>query len=161
MHLSAKKISTDFRLEQGISLMKFFANIKLSNKIYLLISLVLLCQLFIGGKAIISMSKISDELRDITEFDMPLTEKTTQITIHQLEQEIWFERALRFGEMKTYKTHQNDFENTKKQFNFYAHKINKEITQAKVISQLMTNKGSGFLTQEQGKKRFTSLIKNR
>ncbi|NQY47777.1 MAG: hypothetical protein HRT50_01505 [Colwellia sp.] len=58
--------------------MKFFANIKLSNKIYFLISLVLLCQLFIVEKAITSMNKISDELRDITEFDMPLTEKHTK-----------------------------------------------------------------------------------
>lgn len=58
--------------------MKFFANIKLSKKIYFLISLVLLCQLFIVEKAITSMNKISDELRDITEFDMPLTEKHTK-----------------------------------------------------------------------------------
>ena len=42
---------------------------------------------------------MGDELEAIAEEDIPLTEAITEITVNQLEQAIWFERALRYGEV--------------------------------------------------------------
>ena len=47
-----------------------------------------------GGFALNQMNKIGNELIDIAERDIPLTKSLTVLTEHQLEQAIYFERAL-------------------------------------------------------------------
>ncbi|MEC8427798.1 MAG: methyl-accepting chemotaxis protein, partial [Pseudomonadota bacterium] len=47
--------------------------------------------------AVISMYLIGNELKSITKEDIPLTSALTQVTIHQLEQAVHFERAVRFS----------------------------------------------------------------
>jgi methyl-accepting chemotaxis protein len=51
-----------------------------------------------NGFGIIKIGAIGDEIKGIAEEDIPLTELVTEITVNQLEQAIWFERALRFAE---------------------------------------------------------------
>lgn len=66
---------------------------------FLLITFVLLSLLICSSlMAILSMHSIGKELKNITEEDLPLIEALTKITIHQLEQAIHFERAIRYGE---------------------------------------------------------------
>jgi len=60
-----------------------------------LILTFLFCMVF----ALMQMSKIGEELEEIAEVDIPLTEVVTKITIYQLEQAVSFERAMRFGEV--------------------------------------------------------------
>ena len=50
--------------------------------------------------AIYNINQIGIEIKEIAEEDLPLTARITQATIDQLEQAIWFERILRFGEMQ-------------------------------------------------------------
>jgi methyl-accepting chemotaxis protein len=50
--------------------------------------------LLMGGIALTQMAKIGVELVDIAEVNIPLANKVTKITEHQLEQSILFERAL-------------------------------------------------------------------
>ncbi len=59
----------------------------------ILIALLIISSVY----AISSMNKIGHELSSIAEEDIPLTENLTQITIHQLEQAIQFERAMQHG----------------------------------------------------------------
>ena len=49
----------------------------------------------LSGYAIWTMGQIGKELQEITHEDIPLTRKTTEITLHQLEQAILLEQILR------------------------------------------------------------------
>ena len=77
-------------------------NISLKIKLYGLAGILLAFMLISTSVSIIKMDNIGDEIVDIAEQDIPLTNLVTNVTIHQLEQAINFERALRFGvEMNT------------------------------------------------------------
>ena len=63
-------------------------------------AVVVLCLVALSGvstMAITQMQKINTEIEGIAERDIPLTEITPQITVHQLEQAIAFERPARYG----------------------------------------------------------------
>ena len=77
------------------------SKIKISQKVYILgvIQLLLIC--LVGGVGYSQMSKIGLELIDIAEEDIPLTAKLTQLTEHQLQEAVLFERALRRGLMSS------------------------------------------------------------
>ena len=63
-------------------------------------SLLLLLLLGLSsGYAMYSMNQIGKELEGIAEQDIPLTQATTVITEHQLEQTIHLERVLRYGQL--------------------------------------------------------------
>ncbi len=70
------------------------ANLKISQKIYLLGFIQLGLMLLIGLFALVQMNKIGDELIDIAEDDIPLSNMLTKVTEHQLEQAILLERSL-------------------------------------------------------------------
>ena len=63
------------------------------------VGVLLLLMVISSGFGIIKMGHVGDELETIAKEDIPLTEAITEITVNQLEQAIWFERALRFGEV--------------------------------------------------------------
>ncbi|MEO0443632.1 MAG: hypothetical protein AAFZ92_07830 [Pseudomonadota bacterium] len=52
-----------------------------------------------GLFTVFQLVKIGGELKEIADYDIILTEKFTQATIHQLHQAIIFEKALREGEL--------------------------------------------------------------
>ncbi|WP_027856860.1 methyl-accepting chemotaxis protein [Marinobacterium jannaschii] len=70
---------------------------RISTRIYTLAAVQLLLMLLVGGVAWSQMQKIGIELVDIAERDIPITNSLTQITEHQLEQAVLFERALAYG----------------------------------------------------------------
>jgi methyl-accepting chemotaxis protein len=74
-------------------------SLKLGTKIIGMVSIILILMVVSNGFGIIKIRHIGDELKGIAEEDIPLTEVITEITINQLEQAIWFERVLRFGEV--------------------------------------------------------------
>ncbi len=66
------------------------------------------------------LSSIGTEIRGIAEWDMPLTEVATSITTGQLEQAVWFERAVLAGETKNVdlmRRAEHEFENLAKKVN--------------------------------------------
>lgn len=76
--------------------------LKLSNfsvraKIYGVVAMFIAALAICVGYALNSMNQIGSELVSIAEEDIPLTNVVSQITTHQLEQAINFERALRYG----------------------------------------------------------------
>jgi len=74
--------------------MNLLLNLKLGTKIYMMVGFLLVLMIFVGWTGIRNMQNIGRELKELAEEDMPLIEIITEITIHQLEQAIWFERAL-------------------------------------------------------------------
>ena len=71
--------------------------VPLAAKITLLVTLLLACTGLIAAVSIISMARIGAEIVEIAEEDIPLANKMTVLSEHQLEQGIWFERAVNFA----------------------------------------------------------------
>jgi methyl-accepting chemotaxis protein len=74
-------------------------DLKLGTKIIGMVTIILILMVISSGFGIVKVSSIGDEIKGISEEDIPLTELVTEITVNQLEQAIWLERALRFGEV--------------------------------------------------------------
>ena len=55
--------------------------------------------------AIFQINSIGKEVSEIAYQDIPLTEVVTKVTVHQLEQAIHLERAIRFSEKMQTDTH--------------------------------------------------------
>jgi methyl-accepting chemotaxis protein len=79
--------------------------LKIGTKIMGTVGCLLLLMALSSGFGILKISNVGGELETIAEEDIPLTEAVTEITVNQLEQAIWFERALRFGEVLADKNH--------------------------------------------------------
>lgn len=78
-----------------------------------------------------ALNAVGGHLRAIAEEDIPLTNAVTNITMHQLEQAIYFERAIRFAEfMDGNKSAREHYEVSKQHFTELAHKVDKEILDA-------------------------------
>ncbi len=97
---------------------------------------------FIGALAVSiiyalnSMNQIGEELAAISEENIPLTQVVSQITIHQLEQAINFERTLRFGERMNTETRAADhFNEAVKTFTGFSRQINEEFSSGEQIAQ--------------------------
>jgi methyl-accepting chemotaxis protein len=80
--------------------MNLFSNLSIRGRFFVLSFSMLLLVLLVSGYSWLSMKQIGGELTSIAEDDIPLTAALSQITVHQLEQAIHFERAVRFGEQK-------------------------------------------------------------
>jgi methyl-accepting chemotaxis protein len=74
-------------------------NLKIGIKIMGMVGVLLLLMAISSGFGIFKIGHIGEELKGIAEEDIPLTEAISEITVNQLEQAVWFERALRFGEV--------------------------------------------------------------
>ncbi len=71
--------------------------LRISTRIYILAFINVFLIVLIGGVAVIQMNKIGTELVDIAEQDIPITNKLSEISQHQLEQAILFERGLSYA----------------------------------------------------------------
>jgi len=106
---------------------------QLSIKAKIIISnlLLVLFMLFSSGYALYSMNLVDIELKAIANQDIPLTRLSTQITEHQLEQAIHFERALRFAEIMKNNDHATEkFKHNTHIFKELNHEAVKEIDEA-------------------------------
>ncbi len=79
--------------------MRLMDSMKIGTRIIGTVSVLLLLLAISTGFGIIKMGSIGDEIRGIAEEDIPLTGEVTGIANNQLGQAIWFERALRYGEV--------------------------------------------------------------
>lgn len=104
-------------------------------KIMANVGFCLLLLTVVAGLSIWQMSKIGVEIAGIAERDVPLTKALTDITIHQLEQAINFERAVRTGEeMQTHHSAHEEFAAAVKKFKKLTDMIDVEIEQAKELA---------------------------
>ncbi|MCR9142916.1 MAG: methyl-accepting chemotaxis protein [bacterium] len=78
--------------------MNLLNRIKVRTKIVGMVCLVVLLNATVSGYMIYQMNLIGTELTEIAEKDIPVARHVTLLTEYQLEQAIYFERALRHGE---------------------------------------------------------------
>ena len=67
---------------------------KLLTKLAGMVTILLTITFFVAGFGIISITNVGENLRGIANADVPLLNSITRITMNQLEQSVWFERAL-------------------------------------------------------------------
>jgi methyl-accepting chemotaxis protein len=112
-----------------------FRNMKLGTKIIGLASILILLMAVVSVFSIVKMNNIGDEIKGIAEEDIPLTEAITKIETHQLEQAIWFERALRYGEVLASKENAREgLMQAEEEFKSLAGLTDKEIKEAEELS---------------------------
>ena len=67
---------------------------KLLTKLAGMVTILLTITFFVAGFGIVSITNVGENLRGIANADVPLLNSITRITMNQLEQSVWFERAL-------------------------------------------------------------------
>jgi len=70
----------------------------LKTKLYALAGILIAFMILSTSVSLQKMNAIGNEITDIAEQDIPLTDATNKVAIHQLEQAVSFERILRYGE---------------------------------------------------------------
>lgn len=111
---------------------------KLSIKVKILgtVGACLLALAFIASFAVWQIDKIGKELAGIAEQDIPLTINVTQISSHQLEQTIQFERMLRFAlEAKTDAHAVTAYQHAIEEYNKLGHKVTEELHGAEKLAE--------------------------
>jgi methyl-accepting chemotaxis protein len=111
----------------------------------ILLSLLILSAVY----AIYAMNSIGKELFTIAEEDIPLTEKISQITVHQLEQAVSFERSLHYGSvLDSVPTALSHFRESIKAFDDGTEEIEAVILEAEQIADEAAKHTSGAEQQE-------------
>jgi methyl-accepting chemotaxis protein len=108
-------------------------------KITVVVGLCLALMIGVSVTGIWIMQKIGVEIESIAEHDIPLTEIVSKITVHQLEQAINFERAVRYGEemahMPKARAH---FETAVKKFEAISAQVDQEIKEGEHLAENAT-----------------------
>ncbi|WP_416898337.1 MAG: methyl-accepting chemotaxis protein [Minwuia sp.] len=94
-----------------------------TKRIYLIVGLVVLTGVSIASVGTWKMMQVGDELTEIAREDVPLMEKVAAITVHQLEQAILLERAMRGAQISA----GTDFDHDRQAFLMLAKKVDAEI----------------------------------
>ncbi len=130
-------------------------NTKISVKIFGLVALLLVMMAVSSSTGIYQMMKIGVEIEDVAEVDIPLTEKLTKVTIHQLEQAILLERAFFIGEeLKTNPDELKHFHEVEKKFAKLGHKVEEELHE---VEEMLAHEIEVAHTEEM-KKEFEHLL---
>ncbi|MEP4193224.1 MAG: HAMP domain-containing protein, partial [Sneathiella sp.] len=106
---------------------------------------------------ILAMAQIGEEIEGVAEKDMPITSNLTQITIHQLEQAVIFERSLAaFLELKQDPSQMERFQKLESHFIELSHKVDKEILDAEKLVEDAIQESS---TTEEQRVEFELILK--
>lgn len=115
------------------------SSLSVGAKISIVVGLCLTLMIGVSVTGIWTMQKIGLEIESIAEHDVPLTEIVSKITVHQLEQAINFERAVRFGEeMAHLPAARKHFETSVKKFEALSAKVDKEIKEGEHLAEAAT-----------------------
>jgi len=111
-------------------------NIPIKLKIYTMVTILFGSLAISVIYALSAMSRIGGELISIAEEDIPFTRILTEITMHQLEQSIYFERALRFGtNIQSDPVALQHFKEVVKIFSSYSQKVTKNIKKGEAMAE--------------------------
>ena len=140
--------------------MTFLKNISIATKLYGLAGLLIAFLLLSTTVSLIKMQQIGIEIADIAEQDIPLTNLLSNITTHQLEQAINFERALRLGGyMKSDPDAAAGYKKAVDKFESHSKIVNSSIKKAEVLAE----KSKQFAHTKEAQKEFEhveSFLKN-
>ncbi len=123
-------------LIKGGNSMKFLNNMKVGTRVFSLSMILIALMLTIGIFSIVKLSAIGTAITEIAEEDIPLTEIINQISGHQMEQALYFERSLRYGEILASKQDAGRLLlEAEEHFKDFAKKSNEEIIKAEEIAE--------------------------
>ena len=126
-----------------------FANLPVGQKFLGITGIVASLLVLVAVVSILQMRTIGNQLAEIAEQDIPLTNIITAITIHQLEQAINFERALRFGEEMVRSTHAREqFAVAVETFEELSEKVIEELEEGEALAQHNIENSSGAAKAE-------------
>ncbi len=111
--------------------MTLLQSFKISTRVYLFAAIELALLVAVATVALVQMNKIGTELVDIAEEDIPITNMIAQITEHNLEQVVIFERGLAagFAEKNNLSAH-DSLAQLRATFEGLAHKVDTEFKAA-------------------------------
>ncbi len=121
--------------------MSWYNNLSIKIKLIGLVCILLSLLFLNSGYAIVTMTGIGKNLSQVVEADIPLTEKLTAITIHQLEQAVVFEKSLHFSDASERQSSQAEF----KQFST---RIDNELREAKALVESALSHATGKNLEE-------------
>lgn len=123
---------------------EYLEKITIKHKVFSLTLLGVIVSILIAGDAIYSLDKIGKDIHSIAYKNLPITEKTSQISQHQLQQAIYLERTIRyFLEAKADARYKKQIEKYRKQINFYSSKVTTETQDAvKILDDFIQNSES-------------------
>ena len=110
------------------------------SKISLLVGTLVFLLLGLASLSIYDISAISEELTEIAEEDSPLNNSLAKITVHQLEQAIWLERAALAGGLAS---------QAEAEFVRYGRLIEAELTDAAALAQHGIKKFKNIAAQQE------------
>ena len=117
-------------------IVKKLMDLDVGIKVLAIVGISLMGLVGVAGLSIDQMSKIGGEIEAVAEQDIPLTQILTNVTVHQLEQAISFERAARFGEAMAKDAHAGEqFKEAVETFEGLAGKVDKEIKEGEALAQ--------------------------
>lgn len=113
------------------------SNLKIAHKVYLLGVLQLGLILLIGVVALVQMANLGAELFEIAEEDIPLAQKITKATEHQLEQAIYLERVFFKAALvkEGYPGARSELDKNIKKVSDYQKKVHTEVDDARDFAQ--------------------------
>ena len=143
--------SSAFERASKFSFMSLGRRLSVTQKLLGVVSLCVFFTALVGGTAIWQLSKIGGEIESIAERDLPVTEAVSRITLHQFEQAVLLERALRLASLhrEADKAH---LEEVVASFERYAELVDREILEtedyvAKVIDESRTDEERAEFTK--------------
>ena len=134
----------------GFALAKYAQSLKLLTKIVGMLGLMVAIVLGISLSAIYSLGSIATLLTEIAEEDIPLTTSVAEITVLQLEQELWAERAISGAYSKDTKLLQE----SEHQFEIATAKAADELKKAEKLAK----HGLDLAHDENAKKKFQEVF---
>ena len=116
--------------------MALLHRLNIGHRIYFLVITLLIFIGVIGGVGVYKMNVIGHEMEEIALRDIPLTQILEKITVHQLEQAILMEKALRFKGVSAHAEGET-FDGLVKHFEKLAKKTDQEILEAEAMAEQM------------------------
>ena len=137
-------------------LLSKFSNLRVAHKIWGLVGFLIVANVAVAATILFQLNIIKSEIHEVSAEHMPMTEITTKITVHQLEQAIEFERGVRYAEqIKTKPTAKDDLAKVEKHFNELSGKLNKEIQSAEELAESVIEHTSDEAVKEE----YTKILK--
>ena len=116
--------------------------LRIAQKIWVLVAITLSVSFVIASISIYKMDQIGGKIEIVAEELVPLTEMVTEITISQLEQSIWLERAMRAGGIGI--NNPEMLENASKHFTELSHESDTMfVSTEEAVKKMVAHEGSG------------------
>ena len=130
-------------------------SLNVGTKIGGVVAVCLVALAAVSGVGITQMNAINEKIFGIAERDIPLTDIVTNVTVHQLEQSVYFERAVRYGEkMLERPQYRERFETSVAAFEKMSKKVKAEILQG----EKMAEQATASATSAEEKKEFSFVL---